>query len=240
MRPRRMLSCSLVIVGLAAVADTGGRAGTINSVWNGGTGNWSVSTDWTPNGAPNNGGGNVYNVTIDSGGTDLVSLDIHATIASLVLGGTSGSSTLQNLSGKAESFEVTGATTINSTGVLTFGNASTLKFDGGLTAGGQFALNGATATITGSGTWKSGSSADISGGSTLTVNGTLTNSSASFYTGYPNGGGNTLTVNGGFTNSGSFYMYGSTFSGTGDTLKVTRTLTNNAGAFLKIGRASCR
>src|SRR6516164_1816440 len=200
---RRLSRVGLWMATLALVRGAIGiQASTISSAWNGGTGNWSVSTDWTPHGVPNNGGGNVYNVTIDSGGTDLVSLDIHATIASLVLGGTSGSSTLQNLSGKAESFEVTGATTINSTGVLTFGNASTLKFDGGLTAGGQFSLNGATATITGSGTWKSGSSADISGGSTLTMNGTLTNSSASFYTGYPYGGGNTLTVNGGFTNSG--------------------------------------
>ncbi|HEV2176479.1 MAG TPA: hypothetical protein VGW33_04655 [Terriglobia bacterium] len=68
------------------------RAGTINSAWNGGTGNWSTSTAWTPNGAPNNSGGSVYNVTIDSGGTDLVSLDINATIASLTLGGTTGSS----------------------------------------------------------------------------------------------------------------------------------------------------
>ena len=161
---------------MATVALVGGaigiRGSTINSSWKGGTGNWSVSADWTPPGVPNNSGANTYNVTIDSGGSDLVSLDINAKIASLVLGGTSGSSTLQNLSGKAESLEVTGATTINSTGVLTFGNASTLTFDGGLTAGGQFALNGATATITGSGTWKSGSSADISGGSTLTVNGT--------------------------------------------------------------------
>lgn len=53
--------------------------GTVNSSWNGGTGNWSTSSDWNPNGVPNNGGGNTYNVTIDSGGTDLVSLDQNAT-----------------------------------------------------------------------------------------------------------------------------------------------------------------
>src|SRR6516225_5126193 len=197
---------------MATLALMGGAIGihasTINSSWNGGTGNWSVPTDWTPHVVPNNGGGNVYNVTIDSGGSDLVSLDIHATIASLVLGGTSGSSTLQNLSGKAESLEVTGATTINSTGVLTFGNASTLKFDGGLTAGGQFSLNGTTATITGGLTLKSGSTAGVSGGSTLTVNGNLTNNTFSFATGSPFGGGNTLTVNGGFTNNGSLTLFG--------------------------------
>src|SRR5215472_1526796 len=228
---------SRVGVLMATLTQVGGaisiHASTISSAWKGGTGNWSVSTDWT-NGVPKNGGGNVYNATIDSGLTDLVSLDINATIASLVLGGTSGSSTLQNLSGKAESLEVIGATTINSTGVLTFGNASTLKFDGGLTDSGQFHVTGATATIGGSLTLNSGSTAEVSGGSTLTVNGNLTNKSTSFYTGYPNGGGNRLTVNGGFTNSGSLYMYGSTEGGAGDTLKVTGALTNSAGAFLSL------
>jgi hypothetical protein len=131
MRCGRIVSyAGLLLLTLALVGSAIGRAGTINSVWNGGTGNWSVPTDWTPNGVPNNGGGNVYNVKIDSGGTDLVSLDLHATIATLALGGTSGSSTLQNVSGTAETLEVTGATTINATGNLTFGNASTLKFDG--------------------------------------------------------------------------------------------------------------
>ena len=223
----------MATLGLVAGA-IGIRASTINSAWKGGTGNWSVPAGWNPNGVPNNGGGNAYNVTIDSGLTDLVSLDINATIASLVLGGTSGSSTLQNLSGKAKSLEVTGATTINSTGVLTFGNTSTLKFDGGLTDGGQFNLTGATATITGSLTLRSGSIASVSGASTLTVNGNLTNNSFSFETGSPNGGGNTLTVNGGFTNSGSLFMFGSP----GDTLKVTGTLTNKAGATLDLANSA--
>ena len=157
------LMAALALMGVAISI----HASTINTSWKGGTGNWSVSTDWT-NGVPNNRGGNVYNATIDSGGTDVVSLDINATIASLALGGMSGSSsTLENLSGKAESLEVTGATTINSTGDLIFGNSSTLKFDGGLTDGGQFNLSGAAATITGSLALNSGSSATVSGGSTL-------------------------------------------------------------------------
>src|SRR5215469_14851773 len=183
---RRLSRVGLWMATLALVGGAIGiHASTISTSWKGGTGNWSVSADWT-NGVPNNVGGNVYNATIDSGGTDLVSLDINAKIASLVLGGTSGSSTLQNLSGKTESLEVTGTTTINSTGVLTFGNSSTLKFDGGLTDGGQFHLTGATATIGGSLTLNSGSIASVSGGSTLTVNGSLTNNSFSFETGSPN------------------------------------------------------
>jgi fibronectin-binding autotransporter adhesin len=188
----------------------------VSSAWNGGTGNWSAPTDWTPNGIPRNGFGIFYNVTIDSGGTDLVSLDINAAIASLVLGGTTGSSTLQNVSGKT--LEVTGATTIYQTGSLSFANASTLKFDGGLT------LN-------------SGSSLSVEGGSGLTVNGNLTNS-GSLYTGFADvtgyGGGNTLTVNGDFTNNGSLTVYGSYGAGTADTLNVSGTLTNNAGATLKL------
>ena len=217
---------------ILALALAGGavraRAGTINTAWNGGTGNWNVATDWTPNGVPNNGGGNAYNVTTDSGGTDLVSLNINATIASLVLGGTTGGSTLQNLASTAETLAVTGATTINSTGTLEFANASTLKFEGGLTSGGSFYLTGATGTITGTGTFNSGSGTFISGGSTLTLNGNLTNNSTSFYTGYSSGG-NTLTVTGGFTNNGSLYMYGNIGGGGGDTLNVTGTLTTGAG-----------
>jgi hypothetical protein len=53
---------------------------------------------------PNNGGGNTYNVTIDSGGTDAVTLDQNATINSLVLGDAtnySPVSTLQSLPGTA-------------------------------------------------------------------------------------------------------------------------------------------
>ena len=98
----------------------------INANWNGGTGNWSIAGDWSPNGVPNNGGGNVYNVTIDSGGTDNVSLDINATIASLVLGGSTGSSTLANQVGIAETLTITGGLTVNATGSLIFAAGSTL------------------------------------------------------------------------------------------------------------------
>jgi len=217
-----LLMAALTLMGVAISI----HASTINTSWKGGTGNWSMSADWT-NGVPNNRGGNVYNATIDSGGTDVVTLDINATIASLVLGGTSGSSILENEGGKAESLEVTGATTINSTGDIIFGNSSTLKLDGGLTDGGRFNLSSATATITGSLTLKSGSSATVSGGSTLTVNGTLTNKSTSFET--ANGTGNKVTVSGGFSNSGSLFLFG-----TADTLTVTKTLTNNAGATLAL------
>jgi hypothetical protein len=87
----------------------------VDSSWIGGNGNnWSVASDWNPNGTPNNGGGNIYNVTIDSGGADSTFLDINAAINSLVLGGTTGGSSmlmLQNQSGTAETLTITGALT---------------------------------------------------------------------------------------------------------------------------------
>lgn len=75
MRTGRKLSCvalTILLLGLVG-CPTEALGGTINAVWNGGTGNWSVPTDWTPNGVPNNGGGNVCNVTIDS---NTVTLDV--------------------------------------------------------------------------------------------------------------------------------------------------------------------
>lgn len=129
---------------------------------------------------------------------------------------------------------MTGATTINATGDLTFGNSSTLNFEGGLTSSGYLYLTGATATVgspSGNATLNSGSYTVIGGSSTLTVNGNLTNSGY-LYTNLGYGGGNTLTVNGGFTNNGQVYMYGSFYGGVGDTLNVMGTLTNNAGSTL--------
>src|SRR4029077_17848358 len=136
---------------------------TVNSSWKGGTGNWNVASDWSPTGVPNNGGGNTFNVTIDSGGTDAVTLNQNATISTLVLGGTVGSSTLQDTTGTPETLTVHGAPTIYARGVLEFQNGSKLS-SGSLTgaAGSQVYLNGASG---------------------LTVNGNLTNNSVNFLTG---------------------------------------------------------
>src|SRR3984957_4745858 len=155
--------------------------GQTNSTWNGGTGNWSTSTDWTPNQVPNNGGGNTYNYTIDSGGTDVVTLNQSATINSLVLGGVTGSASLQNLSGTAENLSVTGAMSINQTGTLTLDNGSSFAVGG----------NGANAGLI-----------DLEGGSTLIVSGNFANS-LKLYTNledqvHPKS--DTITVTGTFTN----------------------------------------
>jgi len=58
--------------------------------WNGGTGNWSNASQWTPAIVPNNAGGTTYSVTID--GTSAVTMDVlNATVDNLTLA-TAGSS----------------------------------------------------------------------------------------------------------------------------------------------------
>src|SRR5580692_10804972 len=158
MTTRRMMNSTLLMVILALVGTSGAqRKTTINASWKGGTGNWNVSSDWSPGGVPNN-GTNTYNVTIDSGGTDVVTLNQNAVINSLVLGGTAGSSTLQDPSGTPEKLTITGATTINSTGDLSFQNGSTLS-SGSLTVSGQmYLLSGSTGSTSGNVTLNSGSS----------------------------------------------------------------------------------
>ncbi len=213
----------------------GARSGaptTTNDYWKGGTGYWTTASGWS-NGVPSTSS----EVSIDSGGTDLVTLNTNATIASLGIGGSTGSSTLENLSGAAETLDVTGggATIIYRTGTLDFGNGSTLTLSGGLAVGGAFNLTGAATTVTGNATFFTGSSTIIAGGSSLTVSGNLTNDPGStIYTAYQYGGGNTLSVGGSLMNGGAIYMYGSTPGGGGDMLNVTGSFTNFAGSTLDL------
>ena len=116
--------------------------GQTNSSWNGGTGNWSTSTDWTPNQVPNNGGGNTYNVTIDTGGTDVALLDIDATINSLVLGGAPNGSISTLEIDPSKSLSVTGGTTVNQSGSLILDQGSTLTVGGTMTNDGTFIVGG--------------------------------------------------------------------------------------------------
>ncbi len=82
--------------------------------WLGGMGNWSNPADWSA-GEP----GGSSDVFINTG-NDNVTLDVNASINSLTLGGTSGSSVL---TGNGDSLTIAGALTINQTGSLAFGGA---------------------------------------------------------------------------------------------------------------------
>jgi hypothetical protein len=60
-----------------------------NSKWNGGTGNWSDSSNWNPGAVPNNGGGATYDVTINVANSSVTMDVLNDTIDDLKLGSTS-------------------------------------------------------------------------------------------------------------------------------------------------------
>src|SRR5580704_2960393 len=218
--PNANLQLRVVVVQPDGEIRPAGPDAIINENWNGGTGNWSTGGDWTPNGVPNNGGGNVYNVTIDSGGTDNVSLDINATIASLVLGGSTGSSTLANQAGTAETLTITGGLTVNTTGTLVFSNASTLSAGANSSNSGLLDLeSGSTLSITGnltnSGTVETNRFNGLTAANHLTVTGTFTNNAGAFFI----VGNNNDTTD--VASVGSLVNNGFTSIGTGSTLNLT-------------------
>jgi len=127
------------------------QAPAITRVWNNAAGgNWSVATNWTPDGVP--GIGDDAQITLN--GTYTVTLDANAELGSLTLGGASGVPTLS-----------IGAST------LTLDGASTVNLNGALSQSGG-AINGPGAlTVDGAYNWFGGA---MSGVGTTTVNGTLT------------------------------------------------------------------
>jgi len=153
--------------------------GQTNSTWNGGTGNWSNATDWSPNQVPNNGGGNTYNVTIDSGGADTVTLDQSASINSLVLGGFVQPVLLQDLSGSPETLSISGQLTVRQAGTLQFSNGSSVTVGGNLSNDGKIVFsNGSTLTVSGTlGNYNQTQSLDLYGAGTVLNVGSLVNDS---------------------------------------------------------------
>lgn len=92
-------------------------------IWLGGAGNWSNAGFWS-GGLP----GQNSDVTINTG-NDYVTLDTSATINSLTLGGTNGSSTLIDSTNGGYVISIAGALTVNQSGTLS------LSFDDGISAG---------------------------------------------------------------------------------------------------------
>ncbi len=90
-------------------------------------GNWSVAANWSPNQVP----GATNNANITMSGTYTVTLDENATVASLALGGSSGT----------QSFVAKNTLTLN--GASTVGTNVTFNLDGGLLSGtGSLTVNG--------------------------------------------------------------------------------------------------
>ena len=210
----RVVFLSLSMLLIAGVSH--GQA--TNSSWNGGTGTWNTAGNWTPNTVPNN-GGSTYNVTIDSGGSDVVTLNISPTINLLNLGGASGGSAfLEDASGSPETLAITGALTIGATGELLLQYGSTATAASATNAGSIVLQGGSSLTVSGNLSNSNFVGTDYYGGSStssLTVTGTFTNNAgAGFYVGANDGSTDVDSV-GTLVNNGLLNI------GTGATLKLT-------------------
>jgi hypothetical protein len=136
--------CPTVAFGQTVVNDnwTGGGVGALCA----GTfsnGCWSNPANWS-NGVPNNSsdGTTVYNVIIDSGGTDNAILDMNVTINSLVLGGTKGTAVSTLSSETNKTLDITGSLTVNKEGKLDFKEDALTVSGNTIVAGRLFDANG--------------------------------------------------------------------------------------------------
>ncbi len=160
--------------------------------WLGGMGNWSNGADWSA-GEP----GGSSDVSINTG-NDVVTLDTNANINSLTLGGTSGSSTLQENLARGFIINVAGALTINQTGTLTlrqdavfanadstnagtinFFNEAQLQVNAGFTNTGMINLNSASGLFANS-LNNSGSITGLGTFSLVMISGDVNNSGTMF------------------------------------------------------------
>ena len=195
----------LLLIILAVILVSGGSASSIHSRkqqqlfypglysssstdnWLGGTGNWSDPSDWDL-GLPSGGS----DVVIYSGGSDLVFLDTSPNIASLTLGGDTGTSQLAD-NGTAQTLTIAGALTVNQTGVLYLAGGNTVTAGADSSNAGLIQLENASA---------------------LQVNGNLSNS-GTIYLGYLGGSTDSLTMMGRLDNTGLLQL------GSSDTVSNT-------------------
>ena len=142
-----------------------GSANATDLVWIGGTGNWDISANWSPAQLPTA----ADNTYITNTGTYIVTVpnSVNPTVASLVLGGTSGA---QTLSLGRSILTLNGASVVNPVGqlTLTVGN-STVTGAGDLTVNGTLTWTSGTISGTGTATIGSNGVASINGGVTLTT-----------------------------------------------------------------------
>jgi len=160
--------------------------------WVGGTGSWSVATNWSPNGVPTS----ADNVLITASGTYTVTLDGDSTINDLTLGGTSG---VQTLSLSSRILTINGTGTINDSGSVSI-SYSTISGSGTLTNYGTVAAYDGIFDL----------DFDNHGSASFrhycSINNAITTQPNSTIHIYVNTTYNTLTIANGFTNHGLIYF----------------------------------
>jgi hypothetical protein len=142
------------------------------STWNGGTGNWSDGTMWTPVNPPNSAGADV---SVDGGNTGVassVAVDGNFTVGRLTIDVGDAVTILDNrILAFTNTGGFTGAGSIVNNGNLTVttrGNLSTLRIDSAVTLTGSGAI-----TLTRDPAFTNSSNARIAGGGTLTNSSTI-------------------------------------------------------------------
>jgi hypothetical protein len=181
---RALLGLALIVLGAAPAA-------ALTTSWtNSAGGNWNTPGNWD-NGVP----GPADDARIVLSGTYTVTLDVDATVASLTLGGASGT---QTLSATSRILTLDGASAVNSNGVLAL-VTSTVNGTGSLTNSGSLTLRPSTIDLPldnlGSLTASTGVSA---------ITGALTSGSGStIVVGASVSSTGVLTVANGFTNNGT-------------------------------------
>jgi len=160
--------------------------------WIGGSGNWSVAANWSPNGVPTA----ADNVLITADGTYTVTLDVDTTITDISIGGASG---VQTLSLSNRTLTIIGDGAVNNNGVVSLSN-STISGNGTLTNSGSLITYSGTLDMD----FDNYGSATFRYVNTLTKN--LTTHPNSTIHIHVNTTNNTLTIANGFTNHGLIYF----------------------------------
>ena len=230
MRLRRVMALIVLFVGFQ-----GTRAfGQVVSTWNGGTGNWSDPTSWSPAVVPNNGGGATYSVTISAPGS-VVTTDLGIGLDNFSMGATDVLN-ITAFNGLDVNYSGSNYGTINNNGGVngggTFTNFGTLNNNGGVGSGplGTFTNFGtlidssgarlfASGVISNSGTLYNSGQIGTGFAGSFGNNGILTNASGGSIFNVNNAGNSGYLSNSGTITQGANYAY---FGNSG-------TISNNSG-----------
>src|SRR6266536_3931762 len=183
-------------------------------------GNWNVAANWQDGTGANRVPTASDNVFIDSTGTYTVTLNVTDSINSLTLGATSGSQTFNT---GAFALTLTGASTVNPTGVLTL-SGGTISGAGNLTINGTLNWSGGVMSGTGATNIPNGATLNLNTGSSnhLFLQRTLNNSGTAILTQVGQSGTVFFLQSGTFNN-----LAGSVFD-----LRADRGINSNGGTNL--------
>ncbi len=232
LQPRVILSASLIVFAPLALAPA--QAQTTETWSLGASGLWNVAGNWSPNGVPNNGGGNTYNVDIVDG-SSTVTLNLAATIDDLTMGtgNTLVIPTGQQLTVLGPTISNAGAIQVNGGG----GNNAYLVLDGNSTLSGAGTLSMSIASGSGTSYIEQGTggvtltnSSTIQGAGTIGNGGLAVTNSGTIDANAA--GGLLLNGSGGITNTGLLEAT------KGDTLTINTSVADTGGTIKASGTGS--